>query len=50
LKKDGMLSHEWQESEQGPPRKYYTTTTYGDEVVTLVGKKIDDLNTTLKKL
>ena len=23
LQKDGLLSHEWQESEQGPPRKYY---------------------------
>ena len=50
LQKDGLLSHEWQESEQGPPRKYYTTTTFGDEVVSLVGKKIADLNNTLKKL
>ena len=50
LQKDGLLSHEWQESEQGPPRKYYTTTTFGDEVVQRVGKKIEDLNKTLKKL
>ena len=50
LQKDGLLSHEWQESEQGPPRKYYTTTTFGDEVVERVGKKIEDLNKTLKKL
>jgi PadR family transcriptional regulator PadR len=50
LQKDGLLSHEWQESEQGPPRKYYKTTEFGDEVVVRVGKKIADLNNTLKKL
>lgn len=50
LQKDGLLAHEWQESEQGPPRKYYKTTVYGDEVVDLVAAKIAELNTTLKKL
>lgn len=50
LQKDGLLAHEWQESEQGPPRKYYKTTDYGDEVLGYVTKKITELNTTLKKL
>lgn len=50
LQKDGLLTHEWQESEQGPPRKYYKVTDYGDEVVGHVTKKIVALNTTLKKL
>lgn len=50
LQKDGLLSHEWQESEQGPPRKYYQTTDYGNQVVTLVAQKIANLTTTLKKL
>ncbi len=50
LQKDGLLSHEWQESEQGPPRKYYRTTKFGDEVVTRVGEKIAELTSTLKKL
>lgn len=50
LQKDGLLSHEWQESEQGPPRKYYKTTDFGDEVVKIVGEKIAELTTTLKKL
>lgn len=50
LQKDGLLSHEWHESEQGPPRKYYKTTTYGDEVVVHTGKKIAELTATLKKL
>lgn len=50
LQKDGLLSHEWQESEQGPPRKYYKTTDYGGEVVEQVAKKIAELTATLKKL
>lgn len=50
LQKDGLLAHEWQESEQGPPRKYYRITSYGNEVMEHVTKKITTLNTTLKKL
>lgn len=29
LKKDGLLSYEWRESTQGPPRKYYALTEEG---------------------
>src|SRR5690606_2071257 len=50
LQKDGLLVHEWQESEQGPPRKYYKTTDYGDAVVAYTAEKITELNATLKKL
>lgn len=50
LQKDGLLSHEWQESEQGPPRKYYLTTDFGKKVITQMTKDIDALNTTLGKL
>ena len=50
LQKDGLLVHEWQESEQGPPRKYYKTTAFGDEVIGYVSDKITELNTTLRKL
>jgi len=50
LQKDGLLTHEWQESEQGPPRKYYKITKYGDEVMSHATKKIATLNATLKKL
>jgi PadR family transcriptional regulator, regulatory protein PadR len=50
LQKDGLLAHEWQESEQGPPRKYYRITDYGTEVMNHVTKKIGTLNTTLRKL
>ncbi len=30
LKKDGLLSYEWRESLQGPPRKYYALTDDGE--------------------
>ncbi|MGL5682755.1 MAG: PadR family transcriptional regulator [Marinifilaceae bacterium] len=29
LKNDNLLTYEWQESTQGPPRKYYTLTPGG---------------------
>ena len=50
LQKDGLLTHEWQESEQGPPRKYYRTTDFGQQVADQVEKKINALQATLKKL
>ena len=31
LKNDNLLSYEWVESTQGPPRKYYRLTTQGEE-------------------
>ena len=50
LQKDGLLTHEWQESEQGPPRKYYRTTPYGNDVMKQVSKSICELQSTLDKL
>lgn len=43
LAKDNLLAYEWQESEQGPPRKYYWLT---DEGKTLLA----DLQTVYHKL
>lgn len=50
LQREGLLSHQWQESEQGPPRKYYTITDFGREVMEVVGENIANLNKTIKKL
>lgn len=50
LQKDGLLQHEWHESEHGPPRKYYKITKVGTEVMTYMSTKIDALNRTLEKL
>jgi PadR family transcriptional regulator PadR len=43
LSKDQLLSYEWQESEQGPPRKYYWMTDDGK-------KLLDDLKATYTRL
>ncbi len=29
MRREGLLDYEWQESDAGPPRKYYTLTTKG---------------------
>ena len=50
LQKDGLLEHEWRESEQGPPRKYYRATKFGIQVSQDIFKKINKLNSTLGKL
>ena len=31
LKNDGLLAYKWEESTQGPPRKYYELTNKGQE-------------------
>jgi PadR family transcriptional regulator PadR len=33
LKNQGMLSYRWEESTQGPPRKYYSLTAKGHEAL-----------------
>jgi len=33
LKNDGLLSYRWEESTSGPPRKYYSLTDAGKEVL-----------------
>lgn len=50
LQKDGLLQYKWQESEQGPPRKYYSLTADGRAVMEALKKHIKTLNATLKKL
>ena len=50
LQREGLLSHQWQESEPGPPRQYYTITDFGREVMEIVGENIANLNKTIKKL
>ena len=50
LKNDNLLSYEWVESTQGPPRKYYSLTTDGEvflqgleEVWTELSNTVDHL-------
>lgn len=50
MQKDGLLAHRWQESSQGPPRKYYEITPYGEDVRDELGEKIKLLNKVIKNL
>ncbi len=50
LKKDGLLSYEWQESTQGPPRKYYCLTTEGTNALAEMETTWESLIRTIETL
>ncbi|HBE43287.1 MAG TPA: PadR family transcriptional regulator [Bacteroidales bacterium] len=43
LKNSGLLSYRWEESQQGPPRKYYELTVNGKEYLADLDRSWDDL-------
>lgn len=50
LKKDALLKYEWQESTQGPPRKYYALTNEGLDLLQQLDANWQDLSLTVKIL
>jgi PadR family transcriptional regulator PadR len=50
LLRDGLLNYEWQESEQGPPRKYYWLTNTGQELLQLLKTTHSKLQASVKAL
>jgi PadR family transcriptional regulator PadR len=42
-KNSGLLSYRWEESQQGPPRKYYELTPAGKEYLTDLDRAWDEL-------
>lgn len=50
LKNDNLLSYEWVESTQGPPRKYYRLTTQGEEFLLDLEATWDELSDTVNHL
>lgn len=52
LKNQGLLSYRWQESTQGPPRKYYCLTDKGRETLDALDRSweemVDQINTIRK--
>jgi PadR family transcriptional regulator, regulatory protein PadR len=44
-KNAGLLSYRWEESQQGPPRKYYTLTEKGKQFLDELDKSWQDLIT-----
>ena len=49
-KNAGLLSYRWEESTQGPPRKYYTITDLGREVLREMDKSWTELVETINAL
>jgi len=43
LKNDGLLTYKWEESTQGPPRKYYEVTDDGRIFIKEMGESWDEL-------
>ena len=50
LKKDGLLAYEWQESTQGPPRKYYELTALGQQFLEELDKAWGEISNTVNYL
>lgn len=50
LRRDGLVDYEWQESEVGPPRKYYLLTDKGAAHLTELSDYWKAINTTIAQL
>jgi PadR family transcriptional regulator, regulatory protein PadR len=50
MRRDGLLDYEWQESEVGPPRKYYQLTAKGTSQLEELNGYWKHLNSTVSKL
>jgi PadR family transcriptional regulator PadR len=50
LKNDGVLAYEWQESTQGPPRKYYSLTEEGCNMLAQIEAAWNDIANTVNHI
>lgn len=50
LKNDNLLEYSWQESCEGPPRKYYTLTKKGRDTLELLAVNWKQLNQSINSL
>ena len=50
LKNDGLLQYEWQESTQGPPRKYYALSKEGEKFLEGLDAAWTELSNTINYL
>lgn len=50
LKNDGLLSYRWEESTQGPPRKYYAITEKGREFLSDLDQSWQQLITAVQQI
>lgn len=47
LRRDGLLKYEWQESDAGPPRKYYELTAKGKSQLAELNNYWKSINATI---
>ena len=50
MRREGLLDYEWQESDAGPPRKYYKLTPKGREQLREISDYWQKINGTVKEL
>lgn len=50
LKNSELLDYKWEESSQGPPRKYYEMTAKGNEFLEELGKAWNEIEEAHEKL
>jgi len=50
MRREGLVDYEWQESDAGPPRKYYRLTAKGQSQLAELNDYWNSLNTTLGQL
>ena len=50
MRRDGLLDYEWQESDAGPPRKYYELTAKGTAQLGELNEYWKGLNVTIAQL
>ena len=50
LRREGLVDYEWQESEAGPPRKYYRLTTAGQAQLAELDDYWARINKTISEL
>ena len=50
LNRDDLVTYRWEESQSGPPRKYYSLSDHGKKAVISLTENWNDLSETIKHL
>ena len=50
LKNNGLLSYRWQESNDGPPRKYFTLTDEGKDLLESLDKEWNTISSAINQI
>ena len=50
MRREGLVDYEWQESDAGPPRKYYELTAKGKAQLAELSAYWKDINATINQL